>query len=496
MAGMGTPDQSKSGSVFLGYKAGYNETNDNRLYIENTNSGFPLIYGEFDSDILAFNAEVGIGTMAPEVNLDIKSSSTDLTSRIRLSNSDNSRELRLSSGNDTYNPSISFTGGDALRFMRYDGGYHELMRITSDGKIGIGITDPFYNLEIMSSSTDQTSKIRLSNSDNSKDLRLSSGSDVHDPHISFAGGEALRFMRYDGGYNELMRITGDGNVGIGTDNPSANLHVSGNEGVIIDGDLVIGAGSADDNDYIWFDDSNESLYWDEDKDRFAFSDHLAVYNAVQSGYSGPAILYNQMGGGTTSNTNIASSSDLFITDDLEIGDELYVQGDIILQGEITGTELFSSEAITDDPGVANRAEDFFLKFISEGDGIVQLVSRTLTTPGPGYVLVIGTCYFDHWKVGWNNEVNAVIGVSDVNNAFPPSQEFEVNVSNNVNFCEYPITIHGLFEVQTAGAKTFYFLAENTSNTGGNVSIALMLPENKYAMISANRDVSKMANNDV
>jgi len=65
-AGGGYSVQSKSGNVFLGYKAGYNEFGDNKLYIENSNSASPLIYGEFDNDLLKFNGTVELanGTSA------------------------------------------------------------------------------------------------------------------------------------------------------------------------------------------------------------------------------------------------------------------------------------------------------------------------------------------------------------------------------------------------------------------------------------------------
>jgi len=36
-------------SVFLGYQAGLNETNSDRLYISNTNTTTPLIFGAFDN---------------------------------------------------------------------------------------------------------------------------------------------------------------------------------------------------------------------------------------------------------------------------------------------------------------------------------------------------------------------------------------------------------------------------------------------------------------
>ena len=43
-----------SGCVGLGYEAGLNNAADNRLYINNSDSVFPLIYGEFDNDIVKF----------------------------------------------------------------------------------------------------------------------------------------------------------------------------------------------------------------------------------------------------------------------------------------------------------------------------------------------------------------------------------------------------------------------------------------------------------
>jgi len=47
-----------SGNVFLGYKAGYQETGSYKLYIDNSDTIKPLIYGDFSTDNLIFNASV------------------------------------------------------------------------------------------------------------------------------------------------------------------------------------------------------------------------------------------------------------------------------------------------------------------------------------------------------------------------------------------------------------------------------------------------------
>ncbi|MCX6581022.1 MAG: tail fiber domain-containing protein [Candidatus Aminicenantes bacterium] len=52
-------------NTFLGSYAGYNETGSNKLYIANSSASFPLIYGEFDNEIVAVNGKLGINKQAP-----------------------------------------------------------------------------------------------------------------------------------------------------------------------------------------------------------------------------------------------------------------------------------------------------------------------------------------------------------------------------------------------------------------------------------------------
>jgi len=59
-AGYGTHLNSISGNVFIGYKAGYYETGDNKLYIENTDSSTPLIWGDFANDTVRINGTLDI----------------------------------------------------------------------------------------------------------------------------------------------------------------------------------------------------------------------------------------------------------------------------------------------------------------------------------------------------------------------------------------------------------------------------------------------------
>ena len=60
-----------SGNVFLGSYAGYSETASNKLYIDNSSTTSPLIYGDFNTNILRFNANVGIN-IAPDESYSLK----------------------------------------------------------------------------------------------------------------------------------------------------------------------------------------------------------------------------------------------------------------------------------------------------------------------------------------------------------------------------------------------------------------------------------------
>jgi len=70
----GYSNESGSGNIFLGYYAGYNETGSNKLYIHNSGTNSPLIYGEFENDIVAINGKLGVGTKSPGYNLEVETS--------------------------------------------------------------------------------------------------------------------------------------------------------------------------------------------------------------------------------------------------------------------------------------------------------------------------------------------------------------------------------------------------------------------------------------
>jgi len=98
----------------------------------------------------------------------------------------------------------------------------------SSGNVGIGVSDPTYNLDVRGSNLDDDGVVQLGNSDLSHRLILFGGRQGDpNPFINWKQGDPLRFTTDEGGWSEKMRITSDGKVGIGTNTPGSKLEVAG-----------------------------------------------------------------------------------------------------------------------------------------------------------------------------------------------------------------------------------------------------------------------------
>lgn len=56
----GFENENGEGNIFIGYNSGRNELGNNKLYIENSLSSEPLIYGEFDTDHVQVNGSFSV----------------------------------------------------------------------------------------------------------------------------------------------------------------------------------------------------------------------------------------------------------------------------------------------------------------------------------------------------------------------------------------------------------------------------------------------------
>jgi hypothetical protein len=125
---------------------------------------------------------------------------------------------------DTTTGMFKLSGESGLGFTC---GNSEKLRIDSDGNVGIGTNNSLTSLSITPTSVDAKITLYDSNSTSShlgfgvSPYQLNYDVFVNSSHVFYAGGK-------NGTGTELMRIKGDGNVGIGTSNPLGILHIEGN----------------------------------------------------------------------------------------------------------------------------------------------------------------------------------------------------------------------------------------------------------------------------
>ena len=164
-----------SSNVFIGKFAGYNETGSHKLYIANTSTSEPLIYGEFDNNLLAVHGKLGIGTTTPEAGLQIGQgvvnqgiifrglildggwSDTDTRSQnlitFKATDNVNSDPFDDTSGESLKNFHIGIVTNSQYynpgtsRFSIIKGG-QERFSVSADGKVGIGTVSPAYSLDV------------------------------------------------------------------------------------------------------------------------------------------------------------------------------------------------------------------------------------------------------------------------------------------------------------------------------------------------------------
>ena len=155
-------------------------------------------------------------------------------------------DWRLIANDSTANGANYFAIEDstaARQPFRVDAGAPaDALRITNSGRIGIGTSDPGLQMDLRKS---DTPAVRLSQ-DNSGGFTAQTwdmgGNEANFFIRDLTGGSKLSFRIRPGAPTSSVDIAASGNVGIGTDKPTAKLHVAGN--AFVTGTLEIGSSRA------------------------------------------------------------------------------------------------------------------------------------------------------------------------------------------------------------------------------------------------------------
>jgi hypothetical protein len=197
-----------------------------------------------DSWLNANTGNVGIGTATPEVKLDVRGSGTDDGIVFSIANSDNSHKLVLFPGRENDpNPFVFWKAGDPLRFTTDEGGWSEKMRITSDGKVGIGTVNPITGLHVKGNEWPKSFLTLQSDEEKDAGIRMYEGETVkwHIFNDNSLTQSKLRIAPEGDYASGGITIVQDGDVGIGINDPLARLHVDGVDGVLFTGSFGTGS---------------------------------------------------------------------------------------------------------------------------------------------------------------------------------------------------------------------------------------------------------------
>lgn len=244
-------DANGLGNVAIGYQAGMNETGSDKLYIDNSSTSMPLIYGEFDTNYLQVNGTLNIDGVYQFPTTDggtddvLVTSGTGTTSWRPLSDVDDDSINNLSDGRANFTSIFLGNGsGD-----NYDG--------FANGNLGVGInalndnTSGEYNTAIghssMASTTTGLENVALGSSS-----LFGNTTGSHNVAI----GNTVLFGNTIGEYNTAIgnaalsvNTTGNQNTAIGfnslrsNNNGSSNLalgHQAGFSNVTGDSNIFIG----------------------------------------------------------------------------------------------------------------------------------------------------------------------------------------------------------------------------------------------------------------
>jgi len=388
-----------------------------------------------------------------------------------------------------------------------DGDPLDAVYVDQHGRVGIGTASPGADLHVYGDANEQVELwIENPNGGNSAVQMVTFSDGVAQAGISAYNAAAPQYANELVLYNDrsegdirfstssygFMLLDHDGRVGIKTNDPSKELDVNGD---IRADDLYLG---------------------DETQDG------VLVVNRADNGFpvvemrdtddNGGGIMLREDGGQV--HTSLEPDIDEGGGGWMEVRSSTGVQG-ITLDGNFNGTEkprltissslatvsfmtdhtgdasvnlpvdAIASDEIFDEPGVASDIAYHTSGGLTLSNGFNTLASRSIYAPASGFVLVIGSSQptFTHSN---GTDDQAEFGVSEASGSFPSNQDclLMVPAAAATGVYTFPVTVHRLFAVPSAGDYTFYFLAKKYSGiiTGNDVQLTMVYFPSNYGTV--------------
>lgn len=193
------------------------------------------------SNIYYNSGNVGIGTSSPTTRLDVHSNSGDI---MNLNGSASSAYVTFNAANNYIGYAGIYNGSSSMDFGTGSGnnsgrvnlvtGSSPRLTIAANGDVGIGNSNPSGSkLEVRHGSSTINPHLLLTETTASNYGRISFNNLAHNSSWTIAGLNTAtaandRLNLYHSSAGDVMSITGNGRVGIGTVNPTERLDVSGN----------------------------------------------------------------------------------------------------------------------------------------------------------------------------------------------------------------------------------------------------------------------------
>ena len=204
----GHSNNSGNRNVFLGFEAGYNEQGSDKLYISNSNTATPLLYGEFNHEKLRVGGDLYL------------TNGSGTGRKIILAGNISSDGAIHSIGIENYWTEFRSHASEGWKFITGNDNQVKMQINGVNGRVGIGTTSPENRLHVvgnMKVEGNNPSLLIKDTGNNPSTFKIFNDEGMGIHQMSGASGSGTRFF--------IDQATGF--VGIGKTDPKETLDVSG-----------------------------------------------------------------------------------------------------------------------------------------------------------------------------------------------------------------------------------------------------------------------------